>query len=129
MFGFHTLSEKNKAVYLSIVTSFLSWQRNDPFLDKIITSDEKWITYDNVAHKQQWVDKDKSPQPDPKAEHPGRKLMLCVWRNCHGIIHFKLLFRNEMVTADLYVQDEKGIEELHDKWQQVSANDGEYIID
>ena len=58
------------------------------FLDEFITSDEKWITYDNVAHKRQWVDKDKSPQLDPKVELHGRKIMLCVWWNGHGIIHF-----------------------------------------
>ena len=40
--------------------------------------DEKWITYDNGARKRQWVDKDKSPQPDPKAEFHGRKITLCV---------------------------------------------------
>ena len=43
------LSEKNKADRLSISTSLLSRQRNDPFLDKIITGDEKWITYGDVA--------------------------------------------------------------------------------
>ena len=69
----HALSEKNKADRLSIATNLHSRQRNDLFLDKIITGDEKWITYDNVAHKRQWVDKDNSPQPDPKAELHGRK--------------------------------------------------------
>ena len=81
----HALSEKNKAGCLQIATSLLSRQRNNPFLDKIITGDEKWITYDNVARKKQWVVKDKFPQPDPKTELHGRKIMLCVWRN-HRII-------------------------------------------
>ena len=100
----HALSEKNKADQLSIATSLLSRQRNNPFLDKIITGDEKWITYDNVARKRKWADKNKSPQPDPKAELHGRKIMLCVWWDRRGIIHFKLLSRNETFTADLYVQ-------------------------
>ena len=38
----HALSEKNKADRLSIATSLLSRQRNNLFLDKIITEDEKW---------------------------------------------------------------------------------------
>ena len=59
----HALSEKNKADRLSIATSLLSRQSNDPFLDKIIAGYEKWIAYDNAARKRQWVDKDKSPQP------------------------------------------------------------------
>ena len=84
-------------------TSVLSQQRNDPFLDEFITDNEKWITYDTVACKRQWVHKDKSPQPDPKAELHGRKIM-CVWWDRRGIIHFELLNRNETVTADLYIQ-------------------------
>ena len=98
------LGEKNKADRLSIATSLLSRQRNDPFLDKIITGDEKWITYDNVACKRQWVDEDKSPHPDPKPEVRGRKIMLYVWWDCRGIIHLERLNRNETVTADLYLQ-------------------------
>ena len=47
----HALSAKNKADRLSIAKSLLSRQRNDPFLDKIITGVEKWITYDNVARE------------------------------------------------------------------------------
>ena len=85
------------------MTSLLSRQRNDPFLDKINTGDEKWITYDNVACKRQWVDKDKSPQPAPIAELHGIKIM-CVWWDRCSIIHFELLNHNDMVTADLYVQ-------------------------
>ena len=49
----HAHSRKNKADRLSIATSLLSRQRNDPFLNKIITGDEKWMTYDNVARKRQ----------------------------------------------------------------------------
>lgn len=36
---------------------------------------EKWVAYDNVQHKRQWIDKDKSPQPTPKAELHGRKVL------------------------------------------------------
>ena len=69
----HVLGEKNKADCLSIATCLLSQQRNDPFLDEFITGDEKWITYNNVALKRQWVDKDKSPKPDPKLSFMAEK--------------------------------------------------------
>ena len=98
----YAFSEKNKADRLSIATSLLSRQRNYPFLDKIITGDEKWITNDN-ARKRQWVDKDIYPQLDPKAELHGRKIRY-VWWDCCAIIHFELLIHNETVTADLYIQ-------------------------
>ena len=39
----HALSEKSKADHLSIVTSLLSQQRNNSFLDEVSTGDEKLI--------------------------------------------------------------------------------------
>ena len=48
----------------------------------------------------QWVDKDKSPQLDPKAELIGRKIMLYVLWDHRGITHFELLNHNETVTVD-----------------------------
>ena len=54
-------------------------------------------------------DKDKSPQPDPKAELHGKTIMLCLFWDRHGIIHFDILNRNETVTADLYVQQLQGV--------------------
>ena len=76
------LSENHKTDRLSIATSFLSQQRNDPFLNEFITGDEKWITWDYVARKRQWVDKDKSPQPDPNLSFMAEKYC-CV---CGGIV-------------------------------------------
>ena len=40
----HNLSE-HKATRMTIATSLLSRENNEPFLKNIITGDEKWITY------------------------------------------------------------------------------------
>ena len=47
---------------------------------------------------------DKSLQPIPKAELQRRKVMLCVWWDHQGIIHFEFLNYNQMLNADLYSQ-------------------------
>lgn len=65
----HILSEK-KVNHLLIVTSFLLQQRNNLLL-KYITGDEKLLTYTSIQCKRLWIDKDKSPQPTPKAELHG----------------------------------------------------------
>ncbi|KAL6438745.1 hypothetical protein ACFW04_004619 [Cataglyphis niger] len=42
----HNLSERNKEDRMSIATSLLSRVKIEPFLNRIITGDEKWVTYD-----------------------------------------------------------------------------------
>ena len=44
----------------------------------MITGDEKWITYENIVRKRQWVDKNQEPQPDAKANFHGRNVV-CVF--------------------------------------------------
>ena len=65
--------------------------RNYPFLKTIITDDEKWVFYDNFQIKIQWIDKIKTLQLNPKAEHHGRNVMLCVWLDNRNIIHLEFL--------------------------------------
>ncbi|CAL1289207.1 unnamed protein product [Larinioides sclopetarius] len=75
----HNLSERNKEDRMSIATSLLSWVKMEPFLNRIVTGDEKWVTYKNIVRKRQWLDKDEPPLPDPKANIHGKKSYCCVW--------------------------------------------------
>jgi len=52
----HELSEDNKNRQRDIGLTLLSKFRKKDFLDKIITSDEKWILYDNSKRRKLWVD-------------------------------------------------------------------------
>ena len=64
----HTLTDRNQEGCMFTETSLLLRQRNDPFLKKIIPGDEKWVFYDNILHKCQWIDNDESLEPLPKVE-------------------------------------------------------------
>ena len=74
----HTLSKKNKEDCISVSKSLLSKQRNDAFLENIITGDEKWMFYDNDQCEKQWIVKDKSTLITLKAKLHRRKFMLSV---------------------------------------------------
>ena len=50
-----------------------------PFLKRIITGDEKWIVYNNVARKRLWSKYDETPQATLKAELHQKKIMMSVW--------------------------------------------------
>ena len=72
----HNLSERNKEDRMPIATCLLSPVRRDLFFDRIITGDEKWIVYDNIIRKIQWLEKDQEPLTDPKVIIHG--YTLCV---------------------------------------------------
>ena len=61
--------------YISIATSLLSRQRNDPFLKNITTGDEKWIFYVNFQCKRQWIDEYELLLISPRTVFHGGKVM------------------------------------------------------
>lgn len=64
---------------MSIVTSLPSRIKIEPFLDRIITVMKNRLPMDyNIVHKRQWLDKDQSFLPGPKANIHGKKILLCV---------------------------------------------------
>lgn len=98
----HQLSESQLSQRVSICCSLLSRYEFDPFLDRLVTGDEKWVCYVNVIRKHQWVNKGEAPKPCPKPEFHAKKLMLCVWWTSVGILHWEILPKNTTVTAAIY---------------------------
>ena len=43
----HKLTGENKLARLSIANSLIAPNRNDPFNDRIVTCDDKWVNDDN----------------------------------------------------------------------------------
>ena len=62
---------------MAVVTSLFSRVKQELFLDRIITGDEKWISNDNITRKRDWLDKDQAPLSDPKANIHGEKYCVC----------------------------------------------------
>ncbi|KAL7724126.1 hypothetical protein ACLKA6_008560 [Drosophila palustris] len=60
----HDLTQKNKI---------------DPFLKRMVTGDEKWVTYDNVKRKRSWSKSGEAAQTVAKPGLTVRKALLCVW--------------------------------------------------
>ena len=53
-------------------------QRNDPFLKRIITGDEKLVVYNNVKRKRSWSKKDETAQTASKPYIHQKKFMLSI---------------------------------------------------
>ena len=71
---------------------------------RIVACDEKWIYYRNPDKRNQWLH---SGQPANAVARIGRfedKVMLSVWWNYEGVLHFELVPDGHAVDADLYTQ-------------------------
>ena len=53
----HALTPQQKQQRVDMCSSLLSRHRREPFLDRLVTEDEKWVLYHNITRKQQWVPK------------------------------------------------------------------------
>ena len=74
------------------------------FLSQIVTGDEKWIRYDNPKRKKSWVDPGKPSTSSARPDIYGKKLLLCLWWDCKGVLYYEVLKPGETVTADRYQQ-------------------------
>ncbi|GFT71311.1 putative transposable element [Trichonephila clavipes] len=50
----------------------------DPFLKRIMTGDEKWITYGNIARNRSWSKSGEAAQTVAKLGLTARKVLLCI---------------------------------------------------
>ncbi|XP_054005264.1 histone-lysine N-methyltransferase SETMAR-like [Hylaeus anthracinus] len=75
----HELTNRQKFCRYEICNSLLISNQNDPFLDRIVTCDEKWNLYDNRRHSAQWLDADEQPRHMPKPVLYPQKIMFTVW--------------------------------------------------
>uniref|UniRef100_A0A0N5BJA9 Histone-lysine N-methyltransferase SETMAR n=1 Tax=Strongyloides papillosus TaxID=174720 RepID=A0A0N5BJA9_STREA len=58
----HDLNDYKKLHCHRVCSSLILRNKNDPFFDRLITCDKKWIFYDNRKRFKQWLDKDEAPK-------------------------------------------------------------------
>ena len=112
----HELTEQQTTRRFEIASSLILRNNNDPFLDRIVTCDEKWILYDNRRRSAQWLGCDQQPQHFPKPALHQKKVMVTVWWSAAGLIHHSFLNPGEAITAEKYC---KQIDEMHQKLQRM----------
>lgn len=98
----HSLSQDELDNRAEVCVQLLSRSRRMDWLDLIVTGDEKWVLYANHSRKRQWVSVGEQAEPEPKPELHQRKVMLSVWWNVHGVIHYELLPAGATITAISY---------------------------
>lgn len=78
----HCLTERNKLNRMNVALSLQARHEKDPFLDRLVTGDEKWVLYNNVQRKRTWKQTGEKAEPVAKAGLHPMKVLLCVWWDC-----------------------------------------------
>lgn len=86
----HELNDQQKMRRFEVSSALLLRNKNEPFLDRIVTYNEKWIMYNNRRRSAQWLDKDETPKQFPEPDPNGRKVMITVWWISKGVKHYDL---------------------------------------
>lgn len=100
----HELNQAQKDARVSICTSLLLKNDTEPFLKQIVTGDEKWVLYVNIQRKGQWLDPSQKPLPVPKPDLHPKKILLSIWWDYQGVIHFELLEQGKTINTKVYCE-------------------------
>ncbi|KAF2362805.1 Transposase type 1 [Trinorchestia longiramus] len=84
----HELNENQKLRRFEVCSMLSLRNTNDPFLDRIVTCDKKWVLYDNRKRSGQWLDRYEPPKHFPKPMLHQKKIMVTVWWSAIGVIHY-----------------------------------------
>ena len=98
------MSEMNKDQRHTICTSLLCRQQSDPFLIMFVTSDKKWVLYNNNKSTRQWLSSNQVAVASPKSSQFEEGVIMRLVEPRVGVIHFESLKTSETVTVDLYCQ-------------------------
>lgn len=118
----HHLTESQLLIRITTCDILLKRNRNEPFLKRLITGDEKWIVYNNIQRKRSWC---KHGEPAPTTSHPDihqRKVMLSIWWDYKGIIYFEIQPKNVTINSNIYCEQLTNLNEALKKKRPELAN-------
>lgn len=136
----HELNEIHKQQRRMICSALITRNQNEHFLHRIVTGDEKWVLYRNCKRSRQWLSTGQTPIPTAKDGLHPKKVLLSVWWDSLGIIHYELMPPGQTITGEVYRQqltrlnealsqkrpalvNRKGVILLHDNARPHSAKD------
>lgn len=111
----HDLTPAQIERRLNVCKDLLQNPQDMRFFRRIITCDEKIIYLRNPNTSKQWLSKGQSSLPVVKRGRFDKKVMLCVWWNYEGIIHFEVVPGSQMINAEYYTHQ---LERMYEKLKQ-----------
>ncbi|GFX01378.1 histone-lysine N-methyltransferase SETMAR [Trichonephila clavipes] len=100
----HQLTPKNIIDRISIYETLGKRNEIDPFLKRMVTGVEKWVTYDNIVLNRSWSKCGEAAQTVTKPGLTSKKVLLCIWYAWKGIIYYELLPYGQTLNSEIYCQ-------------------------
>lgn len=100
----HELTPAQMTKRVNGAQTLLNRQNRVPFLDQLITGDEKWISFKNPNPQHEWRSPGEKSSARPKKDFRHTKAMLCVFWSARGVVHWELLEDGQTVNSDVYCQ-------------------------
>lgn len=98
----HELTDRQLERRVDACHVLLQKYTREPFLKRVITGDEKWILYKNVTQQKSWVPRGARAATVAKPEIHQKKVMLCCWWDCKGVVFWELLPDGQTVDSEVY---------------------------
>lgn len=98
----HELADHQVQARVNVCMQLLTFKRTFNWLNDLVTGDEKWVLYVNHTRKRQWLSPGNPGVPTPKPDLHPKKVMISVFWNIQGIVHWEILPPGWTITADSY---------------------------
>ena len=96
------------------VSSFILCNNNEPFLDQIVTCNEKRILSNNHWQPAQWLDQKEVPKHFSKPNLHQKMVIVTLWWSAVNLIHYSFLNASKIIPFEKYAQQ---ISEMYWKLQ------------
>lgn len=98
----HELTPEMAKKRIEICQKLLQNPSDQRFFKRIVTCDEKWVYFRNNSKENQWIDRGSTALPVVRRERFEKKVLLCVWWNFEGLVHFELVPDGRTINTELY---------------------------
>ena len=98
----YELKPKDVEQCLVMHKQLLQQQKRKDFLHHIVTSNKKWIHYDNPKCRRSWGKPGHASTLVAKPNIHGLKLLLCIWWDQSGVVYCELLKPTKTFTGYRY---------------------------
>ena len=98
----------------SLKSSLTLCSNNEPFLNRVVLCNEKWILFNNQRWPAQWLDWQTAPKHFSQPNLHQKRVIVTVWWSAAWLIYYGFLNPGKIITYEKYAQQ---IDEMHRKLQ------------